>query len=194
MSRVATTSLEQLALLAEGLRQAAARVNELERRLPEESWRATPGPGRWSAAECVEHLCLTTEAMLPGLRDGIERARAAGDVVRRGAAMPRPYRLGLSGWLLVRGSGSGSRWRIKTAAPFEPAGGGGLAGLLERFWRGQDELLEVVVAAAGLPLDRVRMASPFNARVRYNLYAALALSVAHQERHLHQAEQAGAGA
>jgi hypothetical protein len=40
-----------------------------------------------------------------------------------------------------------------------------------------------------LPVDRIKIASPFDARVKYNLYAALTILPRHQHRHLWQAEQ-----
>ena len=45
--------------------------------------------------------------------------------------------------------------------------------------------------ADGLPIDDVKIVSPFDDRVKYNLYAALTLVPRHQHRHLLQAERAG---
>ena len=41
----------------------------------------------------------------------------------------------------------------------------------------------------GRPIDRVKVTSPFNPRLRYNLYACLTILPRHQERHLWQAER-----
>ena len=62
--------------------------------------------------------------------------------------------------------------------------------LIGEFDRLQNELLSCVEAADGLPIDRVKVTSPFDARVRYNLYAVLTLVPRHQHRHLVQAERA----
>jgi len=43
--------------------------------------------------------------------------------------------------------------------------------------------------ADGLPVDRIRIASPFDARLKYSLYAALTILPRHQHRHLWQAER-----
>ena len=45
-------------------------------------------------------------------------------------------------------------------------------------------------AARGLPIGRVGVVSPFNGRMKYNLFAALSILARHQHRHLWQAEQA----
>jgi hypothetical protein len=47
-----------------------------------------------------------------------------------------------------------------------------------------------VEAADGLPLGSVRITSPFDPRLRYNLYSCLTILPRHQHRHLWQAEQA----
>jgi hypothetical protein len=44
-----------------------------------------------------------------------------------------------------------------------------------------------------LPLHRVRITSPFNSKLRYNVYAALVLLPRHQERHINQAEWVWSG-
>jgi len=64
-----------------------------------------------------------------------------------------------------------------------------MADVLERFDYLQGELLVRIDRAQGLPLERLRVVSPFNARVKYNLYSALKLIPVHQRRHLWQAEQ-----
>ena len=61
--------------------------------------------------------------------------------------------------------------------------------VLERFDYLQGELLVRIDRAEGLPLEQLRIASPFNARLKYNLYSAFRLLPVHQRRHLWQAEQ-----
>jgi len=47
---------------------------------------------------------------------------------------------------------------------------------------------ECLVAADGLPLSHVRISSPFNPRLRYDLYACFTILPRHPHRHLWQAE------
>jgi hypothetical protein len=61
--------------------------------------------------------------------------------------------------------------------------------LIEEFDRLQTAQLESVARADGLPLEQVRMTSPLNARVRYNLYSCFTILPRHQHRHLWQAER-----
>jgi len=54
----------------------------------------------------------------------------------------------------------------------------------------QSEMIACVRAADGLPIDHVTVCSPFDGRVKCNLFAALTLIPRHQERHALQAERA----
>jgi hypothetical protein len=72
-----------------------------------------------------------------------------------------------------------------------PGGAGPRARVLEAFDALQAQLVGCVRAADGLDLRRLRIQSPFAARLRYNLYSCLTIIPAHQRQHLAQAEEAG---
>ena len=61
---------------------------------------------------------------------------------------------------------------------------------MAEFERLQAEQIAVTREADGLSIDRVKMTSPFNAKIRYNIFSALSILPRHQHRHLWQAEQA----
>jgi hypothetical protein len=82
------------------------------------------------------------------------------------------------------------RVRIGTAASFVPESAEAPDRLRADFADLQREQVELVGGAAGLPLQRVKVASPFDARASYNLYAAMSILPRHQHRHLWQAERA----
>jgi hypothetical protein len=46
-----------------------------------------------------------------------------------------------------------------------------------------------VEEADGLALGRIRITSPFDSRLRYNLFSCLTILPRHQQRHIWQAEQ-----
>jgi hypothetical protein len=60
---------------------------------------------------------------------------------------------------------------------------------VSEFERLQREQLVLAREADSLAIDRVKIASPFNPRFRYNLFSALSILPRHQHRHLWQAEQ-----
>jgi hypothetical protein len=52
----------------------------------------------------------------------------------------------------------------------------------------QEQVAGCVREADGLDLGRLRIVSPFDARLKYNLYSCLRIIPAHQRQHLAQAE------
>jgi hypothetical protein len=130
---------------------------------------------------------LTSRAFLPLVRDAIAQAR------QWPADGSRRYRRDFFGWLLWRMSGPPVRIRTKTAAPFVPTGNEPPDLLISAFEELQDRQLDCVRDCSGLAIDRVKITSPFDARVKYNLYACLTILPRHQHRHLWQAERVWRG-
>jgi hypothetical protein len=173
--------------VVEELEQATGRLRALAAGTPAGGWAVRPDPDRWSIGECVAHLNLTTYAFLPPLRAALASAPAM-----RGDGGRLRLRRDPLGWLLWRTMGPPVRFRTRTAAAFVPEGGLPPAGLRAEFSRLQAEQIRRVEAAAGLPIDRVRVTSPFAERVRYDLFSCLGLLPRHQHRHLWQAEEVAA--
>lgn len=173
----------QLQAIADELLAAQARLHRLAESTSAEWWSRRADPDRWSAGECVAHLNLTATAFVPLIRRGLEQAAPIG------GGAPRRFRRDLAGWILWRWAGPPVRFRVRTTAPFVPTGSEPLAQLLAVFDRLQAEQLVAVARADGRPIHRVKITSPFNPRLRYNLYACLTIQPAHQERHIWQAEQ-----
>ena len=163
---------------------ALDRLHRLVATVPEGSWAQRPEAHRWSVAECVAHLNITSAAFVPLLKEGLARARAIG------GPAPERYRRDLVGWLLWKYTGPPVRVRVKTPPSFEPANCPAPRDLAEEFARWQDAQIACVKEADGLPIQRVRITSPFNARLRYNLFAGFGILPRHQHQHLWQAEQA----
>jgi hypothetical protein len=174
----------QLQDLANEFTAARERLHRLAARVPADGWARRPSPDSWSPAECVAHLNLTSRVFIPQLRDAIREARGLG------GAGPSRYRLGVIGWLLWKSMQPGKGMKVKTTPKFIPEAVTPPAELVAEFDRLQDEQMELVRAADGLPIHRVRVTSPFNARVKYNAFAALSILPSHQLRHLEQAERA----
>lgn len=174
----------QLQAIADDFTTAQARLHRLVEVVPASKWSERPAPDRWSVAECVAHLNLTAEAYRQPIIAALDAGRAQPRV------SPRRYRRRFAGWLLWRSMGPPVRFRIKTAPPFVPGSTASADELVAEFDRRQDEQLGWVWAANGLPLEQLMIVSPFNPKLRYNLYACLSILPRHQHRHLWQAEQA----
>jgi len=172
----------QLAGIADDLRAATARLHRLRDALPAERWPTRREATRWSASECVEHLNLTSAAFVPLLEQGITDAAGRTPTGRK-------YRRGFLGWALWKMTGPDAPGRMPTAPDFVPAAAAPAQVVIAEFERWQARLLALLADASGLALDDVTIVSPFNARMRYNLYAAFSILPRHQHRHLQQAER-----
>ena len=64
---------------------------------------------------------------------------------------------------------------------------------LRDFDQWQDRLVAVLRSAEGLALDRIEVASPYDPRLRFNLYSFLRTIPAHQRHHLWTAERIRTG-
>ena len=174
----------QLQAVVDAFEHAHNRLQSLARTVPEDWWTRRTDPGRWSVAECVAHINLTSAAYEPLLREGIASGR------RIDGPRPNRYRRDPIGWLVWRAAGPPVRFRVKTTTPFVPNGTNTPSRLVDEFDRLQEEHVACVGEADGLPLGRIKITSPFDARVKYNLFACLTILPRHQHRHVWQAEQA----
>lgn len=174
----------QLAEILRELDAVVTRVQRLAQETDDREFSARPREGAWSIAECLTHLNLTTQAYLPL----IDEARRNGD--QRHVVDSYRYRKDILGRLLCWMIEPPSRMKVKTTAPFQPVDPKGKAAVIEEFLALQKGLAERIARAVGRDLNRIRIASPFNERVTYNLYSGLKLLPAHQRRHLFQAERA----
>ena len=162
---------------------ASARLAKLVADVPETLWHRRPHPDSWSVAECVEHLNITGRKYLPILD------RALDDAKKSNSRAPSRYRRDFVGWLLWKTMPPPVRQRTKTTAEFLPVGDKKPAELVAEFNRLQQEQMARTRAFEGLPLQKVKVKSPFNEKVSYNAYSCLTILPRHQHRHLWQAEQ-----
>jgi DinB superfamily len=144
-----------------------------------------PNTSSWSAAECISHLSISTEMFLPVLQSAMDDARKRGFLAKK-----RPPKMDLLGRILRWFLEPPIRRRVKTTAPFVPRSVRAKAEAFGEFASLQSKLAEQLTAARAIDVSRVKIVSPFDKRVRYNLFSAFRIVVAHQRRHLWQAEQA----
>lgn len=179
----------QISAVVDEFDAARERLHRLAEATPAERWSERADRQRWSVAECVAHLNLTSKAYVPLLRKALTDARAVGP-----PSLTRRYRRDPVGWALWMTMGPPVRFgRMRTTARFVPSGDLSREAIVGEFDRLQDEQLACVRDASGLSLGDVRVGSPFDQRVSYNLYSCLTILPRHQHRHLWQAEGVWAG-
>jgi len=185
---------QQLDALIDSLEGAQTRLRALTDKLTDSDWSRPPASGQWSAAQCVEHLNITSRAFLPLLRDAVAEARLA----RR--PHKTHYRRDPLGWFMsimmgpLRHVGKFRVGRVKTLPPFFPRADRSRSEILSDFVRFTADLVSLVRSADGLPIDEYRIVSPFGGRMRYNTYSAFVIVARHEHRHLQQAEEAARSA
>ncbi len=178
-----TARAPQLTRIEAELTEAWRRAHVLCDPLDQEDWTRRPVPGEWSVGECLIHLNLTSRAFLPLIQAAIARGRELrllGD---------GPYRRDFVGWLLSHIIEPPVRLRTKTTAPFVPRDLEPKADVMDTFDHLHGELIGCLGEANGLDLGRLRIVSPFDRRIKYNLYSCLSIIPAHQRLHLQQAEE-----
>jgi hypothetical protein len=174
----------QLQAIANEFDSATARLDRLAAQVSEADWVVRPEAGRWSVAECVQHLSLTARGYESAVDQALAEARAIG------GPPPTRYRRDPAGWLLWKLVSPVPSFRVPTTPPFTPASAAPKNAVLGEFARWQEAQRSWVTQSDGLPIDRVKVASPFNPKLRYSFYAALTILPRHQHRHLCQAERA----
>lgn len=179
-----TPSNPQIAMLGAEFDAATAHAQKLLGNGGVEHMMRRPHPQSWSPAECIAHLSVTTRAYLPLLDGAIADARSNG-ILANG-----PFRMDLMGRLLRWSLEPPVRFRFKTGSAFQPVAAAEPQGILPEFVSLQQQLIERLFACDGLALDKIKIVSPFNARVTYNLLSCFAVLAAHERRHLWQAEKA----
>jgi DinB family protein len=144
-----------------------------------------PGEGRWSIAQCLNHLNVGDTLVLPAF----DRAIAAGRAAGKTSAGAAPFRYGWFSRLMISQMEPPPKWRMKTPLKKSAGTTHRLADVVPEFARVRDQLAERVHQSDGLDLTRIRTISPVNRLVRLPLGAYFEFILAHDRRHLWQARQ-----
>ena len=166
------------------LNEATERARRLIDATDPRKFTVRPNPSSWSAAECIAHLSVSTEMFLPVLRQALNDARNLG--VKENVKLSMDWIGAVLRWFLE----PPVRSRLKTTAPFVPRAIRAKKEAFAEFTSLQGKLVEMMHEARGLDLRRTKIVSPFDKRVKYNVYSAFRIVAAHQRRHLWQAEKA----
>ena len=172
-----------LAKIRDELQASATRMHRLVDTMDETTWGRSPRTGRWSVARCIQHLNMTSRAYVPVLQAAFWDARKRGMMAKDAS-----YRMDFWGWLLFKGVGEGARFKMKTSDAFVPPTIDPKDKVVRDYDELQNELIALLEDSADLALRKIIIVSPFNTKVKYNAYSAYRIIVAHQGRHLGQAE------
>ena len=159
------------------------KAQELTADLSPEQFNRRPAPGMWSVGECLAHLNITNELYADYIAKAIEKGRAdhiTGEPPFRYALWQR-----LFVWLLA----PPARVRFKAPAGFMPPSSLDSTNVLATWRESHLYLLTLAEASRGLDLVKLRVPSPVNAKLRLSLGMTFKTIIAHDRRHLWQAER-----
>ena len=145
---------------------------------------ARPNPGTWSAAECLDHLNITGRESVVLVDEAIATLEA------RNLKSDGPFRPRLLVRLFIRATEPPARFKTKTGAAFLPPALLEPSAVKNGFLALQNEFLGQLERMNGLDITSVKVRSPFARWLRYTLYEWLLVLLAHERRHLWQAERA----
>ncbi|MEZ5402545.1 MAG: DinB family protein [Bryobacteraceae bacterium] len=151
--------------------------------LSDEQANWSPGAGKWSMAQCFDHLNVTNRLFVQQFRAGVAEAR------QRGILGGGPYSYGfLSRWFLRQTEPPVKR-RFSAPKPFQPGPKRPIVEIRNEWVRLHDELDEIFRSASGVDLARMRITSPAASFIKYSLGIGFWIQTAHDRRHVWQARQ-----
>ena len=165
---------------SDDLNEARRRAQELVVGLTPEQLLRRPDPGKWSIAECIVHLNITAVTVQKLMASAIEQGKNQ-HVFSKG-----PFSVGPKGRLLVWIAEPPPRFRIRAPRNVRPpATIDDPLQVLPAFMKAQDEWERLMREQEGLDLAKINVGQGV---FRMRLAAALPWMMAHQRRHLLQAE------
>jgi hypothetical protein len=139
-----------------------------------------PSRGAWGVGQCLEHLRIGNEILLPAISAALEgHQRRPVDEITLGW---------FSRWFIreyiapnPRGTRARAPRKIEPAKQVEPI-------VLESFLRSTKSARVVVSQASGYDVNHIRYKNPFIPLLRFTVGAGLEIIAKHANRHLLQAE------
>jgi hypothetical protein len=163
--------------------QIASEAQELASGLTEAQFNWRPSPEQWSIEECLSHLTMVGQAELLAIEAAVDSARANG--ITGGGPFEYPV------WerYFLRETEPPVRHATHARKRFVPLHGQPVTGILPTFLHVQRHLGIQIERADGLDLRRVKVLTPITKLFKLSLGATLALTAAHERRHMAQARR-----
>ena len=117
-------------------------------------------------------------------------AQAREKAVRESLHSPAPYSLDIIGRIFVKILEPPVRFGAPAPPQFLPATPTSAKATLEAFLDSQNRVMKELDQSEGISMVNVKVTSPANSLIKYNLYSAYRILTAHQRRHLAQAGKA----
>lgn len=181
-----TASSSQIERYAQDFRAIRNEAQSLAEGVPDEVLLRPPEPGRWSAAQCLDHLNTAGWLLLARME------RQINDAKEHGPFGEGPFRYGFVSRTMIWLMQPTSNVPIPAPTSYKPDAPSTLQAhaVVTEFLQLQDDLVDCVQRSKGLDLRRVRVPSPAAPILTISLGAWYEATIAHERRHLAQAEAA----
>lgn len=141
-----------------------------------------PGPGKWSIAQCLDHLMVSNNTYYQQLNEVI-----AGSHRNSLYQSIRPLSNFFGNWL-IKETGPVVGKPMKNPAPFAPSQSDLPATIVSDFAEHQKGLTAILLRLDSCDLDNTIISSPALGIITYNLNSLLSILAGHEQRHLNQAK------
>src|SRR5258707_1166977 len=143
-----------------------------------------PAPDKWSIAQCLDHLAVTSSKFDPYFTAALARARKKWPVTS--SPSYRPTLIG--GWLIKQVVPETGR-NLPAPKVFRPSESSNIHASLESFLEKQERFITFVRETHGVDYNKTRLRSPVTPLMRYSLADAFVITLVHAQRHLAQARR-----
>jgi hypothetical protein len=142
-----------------------------------------PSPDQWSVAQCFDHLITTNRGYFPQF-DQVIKGEKITTLWQRAPFLP-----GFFGGLLIRAVSPEAKRKLKAPIKFQPSTSDIDPQIVNKFLAHQQEVIGKVEAMGQKNIDRIVIYSPATNLVIYSALDACRIIVAHERRHLIQAQR-----
>lgn len=140
-----------------------------------------PDEDSWSIGQCLDHLVIADCCYFP-----VFKKIAAGNFKMRSWERWNPLNR-LFGKVMISYIQEKPRRKLTAPKIFRPADDPVDAGIIERFHKHLDTLLDCITLYEKVDVDKTHISSPVSGLITYSLRNAIILVIQHEHRHINQA-------
>jgi hypothetical protein len=158
-------------------------VDEQFSALSSEQLNWKPEPGKWSIAQCLDHIITSNKTYFPAFNKLLRHEYRLSFFQQL-----NPFKKSL-GPMMVRNLGPQVTKKFTTPTVFQPSSSTLPASIVGDFRTHQQELRKYIHQLLQLDTKNLVMASPVTGMITYTLADAIRILTGHEQRHVNQAKQ-----
>jgi DinB family protein len=170
--------------LVHTLDQIDAMVRRLVREVTERQIHWQPPGGRsWSIAQCLDHLTVTNSLYVTAIRQAVDDAKPDR------AAPNTAIRPGLLERLFLWNTEPPPKVKLRAAAQIDPNPQRKRGDLWFAFAHAEERIRRLMIESAAIDVNRTRFVNPLLRGIRFTIGTGFLIVLAHNRRHLWQAQR-----